>query len=108
MFQNILIPTDGSEQSRRAVRTGIDLAKVHGARVTGMTRFATFWVRDGRVAGPVAPLRFDDSLYRVLGDRLERLGAHARQLPDLSTYDGRATGSITAPLALLASLRIVS
>ena len=36
MFQNILIPTDGSEQSQRAVRTGIDLAKVHGARVTGI------------------------------------------------------------------------
>lgn len=36
MFQNILIPTDGSEQSQRAIRTGIDLAKVHGARVTGI------------------------------------------------------------------------
>jgi len=36
MFKNILIPTDGSEQSQRAVRTGIDLAKVHGARVTGI------------------------------------------------------------------------
>ena len=27
MFKNILIPTDGSEQSQRAVRTGVELAK---------------------------------------------------------------------------------
>jgi nucleotide-binding universal stress UspA family protein len=36
MFKNILIPTDGSEQSQRAVRMGIELAKLHGARVTGI------------------------------------------------------------------------
>ena len=36
MFKNILIPTDGSEQSQRAIRAGIDLAKLHGARVTGI------------------------------------------------------------------------
>ena len=36
MFKNILIPTDGSEQSRNAVRTGVELAKLHGARVTGI------------------------------------------------------------------------
>jgi nucleotide-binding universal stress UspA family protein len=36
MFKNILIPTDGSEQSQRAIRNGIELAKLHGARVTGI------------------------------------------------------------------------
>ena len=36
MFKNILIPTDGSEQSQRAVHKGVELAKVHGARVTGI------------------------------------------------------------------------
>lgn len=36
MFKNILIPTDGSEQSQSAVRAGIELARVHGARVTGI------------------------------------------------------------------------
>ena len=36
MFKNILIPTDGSEQSQRAIRSGIELAKIHGARVTGI------------------------------------------------------------------------
>jgi nucleotide-binding universal stress UspA family protein len=36
MFKNILIPTDGSEQSQRAVQAGVKLAKVHGAHVTGI------------------------------------------------------------------------
>src|SRR5919206_2595662 len=36
MFKNILIPTDGSEQSQRAVRSGVELAKLHGARITGI------------------------------------------------------------------------
>lgn len=36
MFKNILIPTDGSEQSQRAVRTGVDLARLHHGRVTGI------------------------------------------------------------------------
>lgn len=36
MFKNILIPTDGSEQSQRAVRMGVELAKLHQARITGI------------------------------------------------------------------------
>ena len=36
MFTNILIPTDGSDSSQHAVRTAVDLAKVHQARVTGI------------------------------------------------------------------------
>lgn len=36
MFKNILIPTDGSELSQRAVNVGVELAKLHQARVTGI------------------------------------------------------------------------
>jgi nucleotide-binding universal stress UspA family protein len=35
MFKHILIPTDGSPVSAKAVRAGIDLARQSGARVTG-------------------------------------------------------------------------
>ena len=35
MYKHILIPTDGSPQSRKAIREGIALAKTLGARVTG-------------------------------------------------------------------------
>lgn len=36
MFKHILIPTDGSEPSQRAVRTAVELAKIHQARLTGI------------------------------------------------------------------------
>jgi nucleotide-binding universal stress UspA family protein len=36
MFKNILMPTDGSEHSERAVERGIELAKLCGAKVTGI------------------------------------------------------------------------
>ena len=36
MFKNILIPTDGSERSQSAMQVGIELAKLHQARITGV------------------------------------------------------------------------
>ena len=36
MFKNILIPTDGSELSQRAVRAGVELAKLHRRALTGI------------------------------------------------------------------------
>ncbi len=36
MYKNILIPTDGTELSRKAIYHGIELAKSMGANVTGM------------------------------------------------------------------------
>ena len=35
MFKNILIPTDGSAISRKAIKAGIKLAQALGAKVTG-------------------------------------------------------------------------
>lgn len=37
MFKHILIPTDGSDLSRKAVIYGVQLAKTVGARVTALT-----------------------------------------------------------------------
>jgi nucleotide-binding universal stress UspA family protein len=42
MYKHILIPTDGSELSNRAVRQGIDLARTIGARVTVVNVSPTF------------------------------------------------------------------
>ena len=36
MFKHILMPTDGSEHSERAIERGIELAKLCGAKVTGI------------------------------------------------------------------------
>ncbi len=75
------------------------------ARITGMTRFATFWVEDGRIAGPVGPMRFDDSLYRMLGESLVDVTRIRELLPDASTYGERSTSSERLPGILLKSLR---
>jgi len=75
-------------------------------RVTGMTRFATFWVERGRIAAPVGPMRFDDSIYRMLGENLLALTRERELLPDASTYGARSTSSARLPGALLSSLRL--
>jgi len=75
-------------------------------RVTGMTRFATFWVERGRIAAPVGPMRFDDSVYRMLGENLLALTRECELLPDASTYGARSTSSARLPGALLSSLRL--
>ena len=75
------------------------------ARMTGMTRFATFWVERGRIVAPVNPLRFDDTLYRMFGEKLGRLTRSRELLLSTSTYYERSTASSRLPGALLESLR---
>ncbi len=74
-------------------------------RITGMTRFATFWVEGGRVAAPVSPMRFDDSIYRIFGENLLALTREREFLLDPSTYEERSTASARLPGALLRGLR---
>ena len=75
-------------------------------RLTGMTRFATFWVEHGKIVAPVEAMRFDDSLYRLLGDQLERLGAQPElQLSD-STWGERGTGGTHLPGLLVRSFEL--
>lgn len=74
-------------------------------RVTGMTRFACVWVEDGTPVAPIEAMRFDDSVYRMLGDRLEALGATPVAMPADDTYEARATGGIEAPSALVSAVR---
>lgn len=42
MFKHILIPTDGSDLSRKAVLYGVQLARSTGARVTAITVMAPY------------------------------------------------------------------
>jgi predicted Zn-dependent protease len=69
--------------------------------MTGMTRFATFWVEHGRIVAPVDVLRFDDTLYRMFGDNLEALTRETELLLDPSSYGSRMLTSATLPGALL-------
>jgi predicted Zn-dependent protease len=74
-------------------------------RITGMTRFATFWVERGRISAPVGAMRFDDTIYRMLGKNLEELTRSREFLADPSTYEERSTASALLPGALLSALR---
>jgi predicted Zn-dependent protease len=71
-----------------------------------MTRFATFWVEDGRIVAPVNVMRFDDSIYRILGANLAGLTREREFLLDASTYGARSTHSARLPGALLSALRL--
>ena len=75
-------------------------------RITGMTRFATFWVEGGRIVAPLSPMRFDDSIYRMLGGNLLELTRERELLLDSSTYGERSTSSARLPGALLRSLKL--
>lgn len=75
-------------------------------RITGMTRFGTFWVENGEPVAPVHVMRFDDSIYHLLGDRLEGLTSERELLLSTDTYDGRSTASSLLPGILVAGINL--
>ena len=70
-------------------------------RMTGMTRFATFWVEPGVIQAPLNVMRFDESIYRMLGEHLLGLPAERELVLNTSTYHQRSTGSSRVPGALI-------
>ena len=96
-----------------ALDTGLAIGNLHylnysdrpACRMTGMTRFATFWVESGRVVAPVDVLRFDDTIYRMLGDKLEALTVERELLLESNTYGSRMLTSATLPGALLSEMQ---
>ena len=89
--------------------TGLYLSNLHylnwsdpvSARITGMTRYACFWVEGGEVVGPIKDLRWDESLYSALGSKLMALTTHAQIDPATDTYFQRALGGTRTPGALI-------
>ncbi|MFO1306173.1 MAG: metallopeptidase TldD-related protein [Burkholderiales bacterium] len=92
-----------------ALDTGLAIGNLHylnysdrpACRITGMTRFATFWVEGGKVVAPVDVLRFDDTVYRLLGDNLEDLTTETEFILDAGTYQARQLASMRVPGALV-------
>ena len=74
-------------------------------RITGMTRFGTLWVEHGRPKAPLEPMRFDDSVYNLLGDALEDLAREPLLMVDPGTYGERSTASARLPGALISNMR---
>jgi predicted Zn-dependent protease len=84
----------------------LNYSDLPAARMTGLTRFATFWVEDGQIQGPVSTMRFDDSLYSLLGSQLEDLTQEREMILSTSTYGQRSTGSSHLPGALVKGLTL--
>ncbi len=93
------------EKAIEAVGTGLFISNLHylnwsdndSGRVTGMTRFACFWVEGGRVAAPIRDMRFDESIYHLFGDKLEALTRQRSLVPDAGTYMRRSLGGALLP-----------
>ena len=85
MYRHILIPTDGSELSRRAVQHGVSLAKSGGAKVTALTVEGSFNVYDVPAS----------KVYEMSGsfaEHVERTKAHAEKILNSVAEEARSAG----------------
>ncbi len=89
--------------------TGLYLSNLHyinwsdpqAARITGMTRFACFWVEKGEIQGPIHDMRFDETLFNIFGKNLLNLTINQQVYANTSTYLKRELGAMKVPGALL-------
>ncbi|AXE33440.1 TldD/PmbA family protein [Chromobacterium phragmitis] len=101
------------DEALKALGTGVYLSNLwylnfsdrSACRITGMTRFACFWVEEGKIVAPLGVMRFDDSLFSLLGEQLEALTAEREWLADPLSYESRATASKLLPGALVKAMR---
>jgi predicted Zn-dependent protease len=75
-------------------------------RMTGMTRFATFWVENGEIIAPLNVMRFDETLENLLGKHLLALTSEREFIMDNDTYEQRSTNSARLPGALIEDLTL--
>ena len=73
----------------------------NNGRMTGLTRFGCFIVENGELTAPINTMRFDDSVYSMLGDNLIGLTSKRELLIDSGSYEERSTASSRLPGALV-------
>ncbi|GAB1537652.1 TldD/PmbA family protein [Scytonema sp. NUACC21] len=87
------------------LETGLYVSNLHylnwsdrpTGRITGMTRYACFWVENGEIAAPIENLRFDDSLYRFWGENLIDFTNFQEFIAEVGSYEGRQLGGSMVP-----------
>jgi predicted Zn-dependent protease len=92
--------------------TGLYLSNLHylnwsdqvNGRVTGMTRYACFWVEEGKLVCPIENLRFDDTIFDLFGNALEDFTNFDQYLPETGTYHHRGLGGMRVPGALISKM----
>ncbi|HLO84345.1 MAG TPA: TldD/PmbA family protein [Nostocaceae cyanobacterium] len=95
-----------SEQILTSLDTGLYVSNLHylnwsdrqTGRITGMTRYACFWVENGEIVAPIKNLRFDESLYRFWGEEnLIDFTNIQEIIPEVGTYENRKLGGSLVP-----------
>ncbi|MGP1595311.1 MAG: TldD/PmbA family protein [Treponema sp.] len=97
--------TLAESEALQALGTGIYISNFHylnwsdpaSARITGMTRFACLWVEDGKIAAPIADMRWDESLYNIFGANLLAVTKEQHLFANTGTYEERAAGGCLLP-----------
>ena len=78
----------------------------NNGRMTGLTRFGCFLVEDAKLTAPINTMRFDDSVYSMLGDNLIGLTSSRELLIDSGTYEERSTSSARLPGAIVNNFKM--
>ena len=78
MFQRILIPTDGSDITAKAIDTAVKLAKFHNARLFAISVKEPFPYSAVSEMQPTPPQEFFDAQERIAQERLGQVLALAR------------------------------
>ena len=102
---SILPGTLKEEDILKKIGTGLYLSNLHylnwsdqrGGRMTGMTRFACFWVENGEMVAPIEDLRFDESLYKFFGENLIELTHFTEIFPEPGSYQRKGIGGAKVP-----------
>ncbi|MGZ3748183.1 MAG: metallopeptidase TldD-related protein [Pseudobdellovibrionaceae bacterium] len=97
------------EDILKELGTGLYLSNLHylnwsdlqNARITGMTRYACLWVENGEIIAPIEDMRFDVSLFDILGDGLLEVTEFQEIDPSVSTYFQRSLGGKKLPGMLI-------
>jgi predicted Zn-dependent protease len=100
-----LARADVLQQLDRGIYVGnlwyLNFSDRSACHLTGMTRFASFWVEGGEIRAPLNVMRFDDSAFRMLGSEVEALTRERDLILQGGTYGARNTGSTRTPGLLL-------
>ena len=73
----------------------------NNCQITGMTRFACFWVENGNIQATTNVMRFDETVYNILGDHLLGITQDREFIFNPGTYEQRSTGSYLLPGVLV-------
>jgi nucleotide-binding universal stress UspA family protein len=79
MFKRILVPTDGSDLTAKAVNTAIGLARIHGAQLYTISAKEPFPYSAVSEMQPTPPQEFFDAQERIAQERVKAVVAQATQ-----------------------------